>query len=84
MKKEEHDKKEDRWKTNNQLEGRRLQIKERKLIWDQEQKIMFCDVSTLDESQRTYLLAMRAEIASAKEALAASSCVSEHGSASSA
>ncbi|CAL4984750.1 unnamed protein product [Urochloa decumbens] len=61
MKAEEHQKREERWKAEKELE-------ERKLIWDQEQKIMFCDMSNMDESQRAYVMAMRQQIAAAKVA----------------
>ncbi|CAN6268224.1 unnamed protein product [Urochloa humidicola] len=44
------------------------ELKERKLLWDQEQKIMFCDMSNMDESQRACVKAMRKQIAVAKEA----------------
>ena len=52
MKLEEHQKREERWKVEKDLE-------ERKLLWDQEQKIMFCNTSNMDESQRAYVKAMR-------------------------
>ncbi|KAG2557274.1 hypothetical protein PVAP13_8NG176402 [Panicum virgatum] len=42
------------------LEEKRLEIEERQLMWEQEQKIMFCDLSSMDESQRAYVLVMRA------------------------
>ncbi|CAL4986232.1 unnamed protein product [Urochloa decumbens] len=58
---EEHQKREERWKAEKELE-------ERKLLWDQEQKIMFCDMSNMDESQRAYVMAMRQQIAAAKVA----------------
>ncbi|KAF8653903.1 hypothetical protein HU200_062039 [Digitaria exilis] len=61
MKAEEHRKHDQRWKAEKDLE-------ERKLLWEQEQKIMFCDTSVLDETQKTYVIAMRKHIASAKEA----------------
>ncbi|KAG2569044.1 hypothetical protein PVAP13_7NG367800 [Panicum virgatum] len=62
MKSEEHQKREERWKAEKNLE-------ERKLLWDQEQKIMFCNTSNMDESQRAYVKAMRQQIATANEAL---------------
>ena len=62
MKSEEHQKCEERWKTEKDLE-------ERKLLWDQEQKIMFCNTSNMDESQIAYVKAMRQQIATAKDAL---------------
>jgi len=62
MKTEEHQKHEERWKAEKDLE-------ERKLLWDQEQKIMFCNTSNMDESQIAYVKAMRQQIVTAKEAL---------------
>ncbi|CAL4988472.1 unnamed protein product [Urochloa decumbens] len=76
MKAEEHRKREERWKAEKELE-------ERKLLWDQEQKIMFCDMSNMDESKRAYVMAMRQQIAAAKVALvkASGGCsTSEQGS----
>ncbi|CAN6181262.1 unnamed protein product [Urochloa humidicola] len=61
MKAEEQQKRKERWKAENDLE-------ERKLLWEQEQKIMFCDMSTMDETQRAYVKAMRKQITAAKEA----------------
>ena len=72
MKSEEHQKREERWKGEKDLE-------ERKLLWDQEQKIMFCNTSNMDESQKN----IRQQIATAKEALLKASgggSTSEHGS----
>ncbi|KAF8667136.1 hypothetical protein HU200_053323 [Digitaria exilis] len=63
MKTEEHQKRGERWKAEKELE-------ERKLLWDQEQKIMFCNMSDMDENQRAYVKAMRQQIVTAKEALA--------------
>lgn len=37
-------------------------------MWEQEQRIMFCDVGTLDPNQKTYVLAMRAQITTQKMA----------------
>ena len=50
------------------LEEKRLEIEERRLMWEQEQKIMLCDLSSMDESQRAYVRVMRAQIAAAKVA----------------
>jgi hypothetical protein len=58
MKTEEHKQREARWNRNNLLEERKVQIEEKRLLWEQEQKIMFYDVSKLDDAQRTYVLAM--------------------------
>ncbi|KAF8686678.1 hypothetical protein HU200_043511 [Digitaria exilis] len=63
MKAEEHQKRGERWKAEKELE-------ERKLLWDQEQKIMFCNMSNMDENQRAYVKAMRQQIVTSKEALA--------------
>ncbi|EEC73550.1 hypothetical protein OsI_07970 [Oryza sativa Indica Group] len=60
--------KEERWKETKEIQERKLLFAERKLVWDQEQKIMFCDVSTLEPDVRTYVLAMRAQIAASKVA----------------
>ena len=76
MKSKEHQKCEKRWKAEKDLE-------ERKLMWDQEQKIMFCYTSNMDESQRAYAKAMRQQIAITKEALLKASgggSTSEQGS----
>ncbi|CAO2149873.1 unnamed protein product [Urochloa humidicola] len=76
MKAEEHEKREARWKAENDLE-------ERKLLWEQEQRIMFCDMSDMDKSQRAYVKAMRKQIAAAKEAAVKASgrgSTSEQGS----
>ncbi|KAF8714151.1 hypothetical protein HU200_028160 [Digitaria exilis] len=62
MKAEEHQKRGERWKAEKELE-------ERKLLWDQEQKIMFCNMSDMDENQRAYIQAMRQQIVMAKKAL---------------
>ncbi|KAK3152397.1 hypothetical protein QOZ80_2BG0158340 [Eleusine coracana subsp. coracana] len=73
-------------KSNRELEERKLFIEECRLQWEKEQKIMFCDVSTMDESQKVYVLNLREEIArqkvtSLKSSVgAATSCASEHGS----
>ena len=42
------------------IEERKVAIKERKLMWEQEQKIIFSDVNTLDSNVKAYVLAMRA------------------------
>ncbi|CAM0152632.1 unnamed protein product [Urochloa decumbens] len=62
MKAEEQKKRDERWRADKELE-------ERKLLWDQEQKIMFCNTSDMDESQRVYVMAMRQKIVADKEAL---------------
>ncbi|XP_052141356.1 uncharacterized protein LOC127761154 [Oryza glaberrima] len=60
--------KEERWKETKEIQERKLLFAERKLVWDQEQKIMFCDVSTLEPDVRIYVLAMRTQIAASKVA----------------
>jgi hypothetical protein len=72
MKTEEDKQREARWNKSNQLEECKLEIEERKLLWEQEQKIMFCDVSTMDDSQRAYVLALTAQIAKEKVVLLSS------------
>ena len=71
---------EDRWQENKMMQERKVSIEERKvsleerkvaneekkMIWDQEQKIMFCDLNTLEPAQKTYVIAMRAQIAAEK------------------
>ena len=61
------------------IEEKKLEIEERRLTWEQEQKIMFCDLSSMDESQRAYVRVMRAQIAAAKVA-SLNSGASEHAS----
>jgi hypothetical protein len=72
MKTKEQKQKEARWNKSNQLEERKLKIEEHELLWEQEQKIMFCDVSTMDANQRAYVMAMREQIAKEKVALLSS------------
>jgi hypothetical protein len=79
MKTEEHKQREARWNINNLLEERKVQIEEKRLLWEQEQKIMFCDVSKLDDAQRTYVLAMRSHNAKEKVSLLSSSEASSAG-----
>jgi hypothetical protein len=79
MKTEEHKQREVRWNRNNLLEERKVQIEEKRLLWEQEQKIMFCDVSKLDDAQKTYVLAMRSQIAKDKASLLNSSGGSSAG-----
>jgi hypothetical protein len=63
---------EARWNKSNQLEEHKLKIEERKQLWEQEQKIMFCGVSTMDANQRAYVMAMREQIAKEKVTLLSS------------
>ncbi|PUZ69412.1 hypothetical protein GQ55_2G106000 [Panicum hallii var. hallii] len=60
---EEKKLKEDRWKEAKMIHQEKISLEKEKLMWEQEQKIMFCDVSTL-----RYVLAMRAQIAAQKMA----------------
>ncbi|CAL5013758.1 unnamed protein product [Urochloa decumbens] len=48
-----------------QLEERKLEIEHQRLMWDQEREVMFCDVTKIDEHQRAYVMAKRAELAKA-------------------
>ncbi|EES04596.1 hypothetical protein BDA96_04G062100 [Sorghum bicolor] len=73
---------DDRWQENKMMEERKLSLEERKLsleerkvaneekkmLWEKEQKIMFCDLDMLEPSQKTYVIAMRAQIAAEKKA----------------
>jgi hypothetical protein len=47
------------------IEDRRVQCEQQRLQWEQEQKIMFCDMSNMDEHQKAYILAKRAQFAKA-------------------
>jgi hypothetical protein len=40
-------------------------MEHRRLRWEQEKQIMFCDVTQMDEHQRTYVRVRRAELAKA-------------------
>jgi len=51
-----------RWQEAETIQERKVFTKERRLMWDQEQKVMLCDVSMLDLEERNYVLAMRAQI----------------------
>ena len=48
-----------------QLEERKVEIEQRRLLWEQEKEIMFCDLTKMDEHQRAYVRAKRAELAKA-------------------
>jgi hypothetical protein len=72
MKTEEQKQNEARWNKRNQLEERKMKIKECKLLWEQVPKIMFCDVSTMDVNQRAYVMAMREQITKKKVVLLSS------------
>ena len=65
---DEEKKMEDRWKETKMIQQQKISLEKDNLMWEQEQKIMFCDVSTLDPDQKTYVLTMRAQIAAQKMA----------------
>jgi hypothetical protein len=60
--------KKERWKKDMMVEQRTLRMDEERLQWEQEQKIMFCDVTTMDDDQRAYVKAKRAKIVKAMSA----------------
>jgi hypothetical protein len=62
LKTEEYKMKKERWGKDMMLEQRRIEVEERRLQWEQEQKVMFCDVTTMDDDQRAYVKAKRARI----------------------
>lgn len=47
---------------------RKIVLEERKLMWEQVQKIMLCDIFTMRPEQKTYVLAMTEQILSQKTA----------------
>ncbi|KAG0542896.1 hypothetical protein BDA96_02G143300 [Sorghum bicolor] len=63
---------DDRWLESKVLHEHRLSLEERKIaneektLWEQEQNVMFCELDTLDPSQKTYVIAMRAQIVAEK------------------
>ena len=63
MKAEEVKLKKERWEKDVMIEQRKLDIEERRLQWEEELKIMFCDMSNMDEHQKAYLMAKRAQFA---------------------
>jgi hypothetical protein len=65
-KKEKRKMKELRWQEAKTMQERRISVDEKRLMWEQERKIMFCDVNTLDEDQKNYVLTMRAQIMARK------------------
>jgi hypothetical protein len=68
IKAEEHMMKKERWEKDMMVEQRMLRMDEERLQWEQEQKIMFCDVTTMDDDQRAYVKAKRAKIVKAMSA----------------
>ena len=79
MKTEEHMMKKERWEKDMMLEQRRLQMEEERLQWEQEQKIMFCDLITMDDDQRAYVKAKRAKIVKAMSASIGETASGESG-----
>jgi hypothetical protein len=55
-----------RWHEAKIMQERRISIDEKRLMWQQEQNIMFCHVNTLDEDLKNYVLTMRAQITARK------------------
>ena len=45
---------------------RKIVLEERKLMWEQVQKIMLCDIFTMRPEQKTYVLTMTEQILSQK------------------
>jgi hypothetical protein len=68
VEKEERKMKELRWQEAKTMQERRISVDEKRLMWEQEQKIIFCDVNTLDGDQKNYVLTMRAQITAMKMA----------------
>ncbi|CAN6355438.1 unnamed protein product [Urochloa humidicola] len=66
--KEEKKLKEERWKETRMLQEKKISLEREMFLWEQEQRIMFCDLNTLDPTQKTYVVAMRAQIAEQKMA----------------
>ncbi|PUZ50301.1 hypothetical protein GQ55_6G048100 [Panicum hallii var. hallii] len=60
---EERKIKEERWKETRMIHQQKISLEKKILMWEQEQRIMFCDLSTMDSDQKNYVLAMRAQIA---------------------
>ncbi|TVU11881.1 hypothetical protein EJB05_45491, partial [Eragrostis curvula] len=72
-------------KQKEEVNQRKMEFEERRLQWKQEEKIMFCDVSKMDEHSKAYVMARRAEIArmaALRANLGESGSVSESGGAS--
>ncbi|KAG2597992.1 hypothetical protein PVAP13_5KG021700, partial [Panicum virgatum] len=68
MKAEEVKLKKEKWEKDVMIEQCKLDIEERRLQWEEEQKIMFCDMSNMDEHQKAYVMAKRAQFAKAASA----------------
>ena len=65
---EEEKKLEERWKETRMIHQQKISLEKEKLMWEQEKSIMFCDLSTMDSDQKTYVSVMRAQIAAQKMA----------------
>jgi hypothetical protein len=66
-KKEEREMKDLRWQEAKAIQEHRIYVDKKRLMWEQEQKIMFCDVNTLESiEQKNYVFAMRAQIIAQK------------------
>uniref|UniRef100_K3ZLV1 No apical meristem-associated C-terminal domain-containing protein n=1 Tax=Setaria italica TaxID=4555 RepID=K3ZLV1_SETIT len=68
LREEEKKLKEERWKEKRMIHHQKISLVKEKFMWEQEQRIMFCDVSTLNLDRKTYVLAMRAQNAAQKMA----------------
>ncbi|CAN6374658.1 unnamed protein product [Urochloa humidicola] len=55
--------KDERWKETKMVQQQKISLERDKFMWEQEERIMFCDVNTLDPDQKNYVFAMRAQIA---------------------
>jgi hypothetical protein len=56
---EERKIKEERWKETRMIHQQKISLGKKNLMWEQEQRIMFCDLSTMDSDKKNYVLAMR-------------------------
>ncbi|KAG2605974.1 hypothetical protein PVAP13_4NG234800 [Panicum virgatum] len=68
---EEKKLREERWMETRAVHEWKFSLDERKFMWEQEQKIMFCDVNSLDPYQKNYVLTMRAQIVVVVEVMSA-------------
>jgi len=62
MKAEEVKLKKERWEKDLMIEQRKLDIEERRLQWEHEQKIMFCDMSNMDKHQKAYIVGQESSV----------------------
>ncbi|KAG8040754.1 hypothetical protein GUJ93_ZPchr0337g7090 [Zizania palustris] len=51
------------------IEERKVANEEKRLMWEQKQKIMFCDLNTLDPDVKSYVIAMRSQLLSQRVAI---------------